>query len=103
VGWGSCSKAANVVIGHDVTFGADVTIGCNVVIYEGTQIGDRVTIQDNAVIGKQPARAKNSVLGELKKPPAAIIGNGCTIGTSSIIYAGATLADDVFVADLAND
>lgn len=98
---GILQQGSNVVIGDDVTFGADVTIGNNVVIYEGTRIGDRVTIQDNAVIGKQPARAKNSALGELKKPPAAIIGNGCTIGTSSIIYAGAILADDVFVADLA--
>jgi len=92
----------NVVIGEGVTFGEDVTIGHNVVIYEGTVIGSGVTIQDNAVIGKQPVRPRNSALkysGE--KLPPAVIGNGCTIGTSAIIYAGARLAEEVFVADLA--
>jgi len=92
----------NVIIGNDVTIGKDVIIGNNVIVYEGTYIGDNVVIQDNAVIGKQPSRAKNSALPEQKKNPPTYIGEGCTIGTSSIIYAGATLDKDVFVADLAS-
>jgi hypothetical protein len=92
----------NVVIGEDVVFGKNVTIGNNVVIYEGTVIGSDVTIQDNAVIGKQPVRPRNSALKySAGKLPPAVIGDGCTIGTSSIIYAGARLDDEVFVADLA--
>jgi len=90
----------NVVIKEDVKFGTNVTIGNNVVIYEGTTIGDNVIIQDNAVIGKQPTRAKNSILPEVKKLPPAMIGAGCTIGTSAIIYANAEIAEEVFVADL---
>jgi acetyltransferase-like isoleucine patch superfamily enzyme len=71
------------------------------VIYNGTKIGSNVIIQDNAVIGKQPTRAKASILPETKQLPPAVIGSGVTIGTSAIIYANATIADEVFIADLA--
>lgn len=91
----------NVVIEDGVEFGENVSIGHNVIIYAGTKIGKNVMIQDNAVIGKQPTRAKNSILPEVKKLPPAIIGNGTTLGTSSIIYANAELGEEVFVADLA--
>lgn len=91
----------NVVIYQDVKLGENVIIGNNVVIYDGVQIGSNCIIQDNVVIGKQPARAKNSILPEVKKLPPTIIGAGCTIGTSAIIYANAVIEDEVFVADLA--
>jgi acetyltransferase-like isoleucine patch superfamily enzyme len=91
----------NVVIKENVTFGENVIIGNNVIIYEGVSIGDNVVIQDNVVIGKQPTRAKNSILPDVKKLPPTKIGSGCTIGTSSIIYANAELGNNVFVADLA--
>jgi len=58
-------------------------------------------IQDNVVIGKQPTRAKNSILPDVKKLPPTIIGDGVTIGTSAIIYANAEISNDVFIADLA--
>lgn len=90
-----------VVVGEDVTIGENVTIGNHVVIYAGTVIGSNVTIQDHAVIGTQPVKAKNSILKEGPRLAPAQIGDGCTIGTSSIIYAGSKLARDVFVADLA--
>lgn len=94
-------KGNNVVIAENVTFGENVVIGHNVIIYEGVQIGDEVTIQDNVVIGKQPSRAKNSILPDIDQLPPTIIGSGCTIGTSSIIYANAEIGNDVFIADLA--
>lgn len=91
----------NTIIEDSVVLGENITIGHNVIIYEGSVIGDNVIIQDNVIIGKQPTKAKNSVLKEVKKNPPVVIGDGCTIGTSSIIYAGAILENDVFVADLA--
>lgn len=94
-------KGQNVVIGEDVIFGENVVIGNNVVIYQGTKVGNNVIIQDNAVIGKQPTRAKASILPEVKKLPPGIIGSGVTIGTSAIIYANSEIGDDVFIADLA--
>ncbi|AOV08779.1 acyltransferase [Sporosarcina ureilytica] len=97
----SVQKGQNVVINPDVKLGDNVVIGNNVVIYEGTEIGDNVIIQDNAVIGKQPTRAKASILPDVKKLPPAKIGAGVTVGTSAIVYANAEIDDDVFIADLA--
>lgn len=94
-------KGQNVVINQDVKFGDNVIVGNNVVIYEGTEIGNNVIIQDNAVIGKQPTRAKASILPDVKKLPPAKIGAGVTVGTSAIVYANAEIGDDVFIADLA--
>jgi acetyltransferase-like isoleucine patch superfamily enzyme len=91
----------HVVIGKDVEIGENVTIGNHVVIYDGCKIGSNTVIQDNVVIGKQPTRAKHSVLQEIQQLPPTIIGSYCTIGTSSILYAGAQIGDFVFVADLA--
>lgn len=91
-----------VLIKDNVEFGENVVVGNHVIIYEGTRIGDNVTIHDHAVIGKQPMRAKNSALSGAKAALApAVIHSGCTIGTSAIVYAGAELKADVFVADLA--
>lgn len=94
-------KGKNVIIEDGVIFGSNVVIGNNVIIYEGTKIGDNVIIQDNVVIGKQPTRAKASILPETKQLPPAVIGSGVTIGTSAIIYANAQIGDEVFIADLA--
>jgi UDP-3-O-[3-hydroxymyristoyl] glucosamine N-acyltransferase len=94
-------KGENVIIKAGAVIGENVRIGNNVIIYEGTVLGDNVTIQDNAVIGKQPFRAKDSILPDSKQLTPAVIGSGVTIGTSAIIYANATISQDVFVADLA--
>ncbi|KGR73973.1 acyltransferase [Ureibacillus sinduriensis] len=94
-------KGSNVIIDESVVLGKNVQLGNNVVIYPGTTIGNNVIIQDNAVIGKQPTRAKASILPDVKSLPPTVIGNGVTIGTSAIIYANAKIEDDVFIADLA--
>lgn len=91
----------NVIIEGNVTFGINVTIGHNVIIYEGTRIGSNVIIQDNVVIGKQPTRAKTSILPDIQRLAPAKVGSGVTIGTSSIIYANSNIGNDVFIADLA--
>lgn len=97
----SMEKGQNVVIGLSVIFGESIVIGNNVTIYDGTSFGNNIIIHDNVVIGKQPTRAKSSILPEVGKLSPTIIGSGVTLGTSSIIYAEAQLGDDVFVADLA--
>lgn len=94
-------KGQHVVIGENVTFGENVTIGNNVVVYAGTSIGNNVIIQDNAVIGKQPTRAKASILPNINHLPPTVIRDGVTIGTSAIVYASAEIKNDVFIADLA--
>ncbi|EIT86927.1 hexapeptide repeat-containing transferase [Fictibacillus macauensis ZFHKF-1] len=92
----------HVVIEEGAVIGKNVSIGHHVIIYRDSVIGDNTVICDHAVIGKPPMRGKRSALPVQKRPPGTIIGNDVVIGTSAIIYRGATLHDAVFVADLAS-
>ena len=88
------------VISKDVRIGKGCVIGNNVSIHPGTQIRDSVRIDDNTVVGKQPMKAAISVTTKEQKLLPAKIGDNCLIGTSVVIYAGATLGKRILVADL---
>jgi UDP-2-acetamido-3-amino-2,3-dideoxy-glucuronate N-acetyltransferase len=90
----------HAVVEKDVKIGKNCTIGNNVTIYAGTQIGDSVRIDDNTVIGKQLMKAATSATTIEQKLPPTKIGDNCLIGTSVVIYAGATLGKKILVADL---
>ncbi|MDQ6418337.1 DapH/DapD/GlmU-related protein [Paenibacillus sp. LHD-117] len=99
---GTTSIGDNVTLGRGVVIGAGVIIGHHVVIHDESVIGDEVRIQDHAVIGKLPTKAKNSATtteGSTLRP--VIVEPGCTIGTGAVVYRGAHLMRDVFVADMA--
>ncbi len=89
------------VVGRGVRLGEGVRIGNHVVIHEGTIVGKGCRIDDHAVIGKQPMRAARSATTASRSQPAAVIGDGVTIGTSAIVYAGCEIADGVLIADQA--
>jgi UDP-2-acetamido-3-amino-2,3-dideoxy-glucuronate N-acetyltransferase len=103
----SAALGGNTVVGHfsvigsEVTIGQNCQIGNNVTIHRGTKIGDNVRVDDGAVIGKLPMKAAISATTKEESLPAAIIGEGCLIGTSAVIYAGAVIGPRVLVADLA--
>ncbi len=89
----------NVVIESGVVIGAGAVVGNNVTIYAGTRIGRGCIIADNVVLGRKPrlspqSTAKSGELGPL------VVGNACTFGTGSCVYAGTTLGDTVTVADM---
>jgi acetyltransferase-like isoleucine patch superfamily enzyme len=88
------------VIEKDAKIGKGCIIGNNVTIHSGTRIGDLVRIDDNTVIGKQPMKAAISATTKEQELPPAKIGDDCLIGTSVVIYAGATLGKKILVADL---
>ncbi len=90
-----------VVIEDDVVIGKDCRIGHHVVIRRGTRIGNGVRIDDHASIGKQPMKARASVMTDERSFGPATIGDGVLIGSGAVIYAGSTIADHVMVADLA--
>jgi len=111
--------AKTAVIGADVTIGRDAVIGeycviedgaaigaeCrlapHVVVHAGSRVGDRVRIDAQAVIGKDRMRAKRSILQAASDLAPAEVGDDCLIGAHATIYRGATIANNVLVADLA--
>ncbi|MFN0149851.1 MAG: N-acetyltransferase [bacterium] len=92
----------NVVVLENAHLAANVRIGHNVVIHADTQIGEGCVISDNAVIGRRPARPAFGTLAVVDSLAPCVLGAYCHVGTSSVIYRGARLADKVFVADLAS-
>ncbi len=98
------------VLGDDVTVGSFVHIGVGAHIGAGTVIGDNVTIcadakigakclvSDFAVIGRRPRLAPTSTAkpGELK---GVVLGEGCSIGSHTVVMAGSTFGAGCVVGD----
>ena len=95
-------KGENTIIEQNVEIGNNVVIGHNVVIKKGTIIGDNCVISDNSVLGKEPFKASNSAVTEKRELSSLVIGNTVTIGALSVLYRGAKISDEVFIADLAS-
>jgi len=98
----SVTMGENVVVLAGVELGEDVAIGHNVVIYEGTALGRGTVVGDGAVVGKQPKPPKTSTLSYSEPFAPLVVGEGCTIGSGAILYAGSTIGDNSMVADLAS-
>lgn len=96
------SHGENLIIEDNVKIGKDVSLGHNVVIKKGTKIGDGCVISDNVVLGKEPFKASNSSITERRELKPLEISNLVTIGALTVIYRGAELSEEVFVADLAS-
>jgi UDP-3-O-[3-hydroxymyristoyl] glucosamine N-acyltransferase len=90
----------NVVIDQNVRVGEGARIGHNVVIHADTEIGSGCVVSDNAVLGRRPARPSFGTLSVDDRLPACVIGANVHIGACTIVYRGAKLGNDVFVADL---
>ena len=94
---------SNVVVEPDVEIGPDVRIGHNVVIRSGVRIAAGSIICDGAILGKMPMKAGMSATtaGTSAELPELVIGEGVMIGAGCVVYRGASLANGVFVGDLA--
>ncbi len=92
----------NVIIEEDVVIGDDVYVGHNVIIKKGTIIGNGVKIEDNTVLGRMPIKSKISATTQEKELPPLKIGDEVRIGSLVVIYRGAVIGNNVFVADLAS-
>lgn len=93
---------SHVVVGPDAVLEDGVRVGSHVVIHEGTRIGAGSIVGDHSILGKLPSVAATSTLKSAAKLPNLELGPRCTVGALAVIYAGTTLAEEVFVADLAS-
>jgi UDP-2-acetamido-3-amino-2,3-dideoxy-glucuronate N-acetyltransferase len=90
----------NSLIDEDVVIGDRCRIGCGVIIHKATEIGSNVRIDDHAVLGKTPMRAANTAVTKDQQLSPLTIDDDCIIGTSVVIYRGASLSRKILVADL---
>lgn len=90
------------VIGPNVIIGEGSIIGHHVVIHEGSQIGKYTRIDDHAVVGKQPMKALTSATSSSEKQPPCVIGDGCILGTHTIVYANSKIGEHCLIADYAS-
>ena len=90
-----------VVIEEDVVIGANCRVGHHVVLRKGTRLGDFVQIGDHSILGQQPMRAANSAVTSDLQKDGPLISDRVRIGSHSVLYAGCTIEEDAFVADLA--
>lgn len=91
----------NVVILENVSIGKNCRIGHGVVIHPDSVIGDGVRIDDNAVIGKTPMRAALSAMTRQRTLEPCVVGDGCILGSMTVVYRGCRIGPKVLVADLA--
>lgn len=98
----SCKIGYYNVFGENVIIGEGAVIGNNVTICPGTIIGKNVYIGNNCVIGKQPRLSKTSTIKNRDPLQPLQLGDDCTIGDNSVLYAGTTLGSNVFIGDLAS-
>jgi acetyltransferase-like isoleucine patch superfamily enzyme len=108
-----CVLAAGVQLGTGVTLGAQVTVGENAVLGDGvtigdhsvvgagTEIGEGTFIGSNTTVGRMPRAASTSTVKKQAGLPPLKVGRNCTVGCSSVLYAGTVLAAQVFVGDRA--
>lgn len=93
---------SHCVVGPDVVLEEGVRLGSHVVIHAGTRVGAGTLVGDHSILGKLPSVASTSTLKAAPALPPLEMGPRCTVGALAVIYAGTTLAEEVFVADLAS-
>jgi len=95
----SLTQGVGVVISDDVEIGDNVVLGNYVVIHPGVTIESGAMIQDFVVLGRQPKTGKKSTFPVKNIDARTVISRDSQIGTGSIIYRGAKIGRDCFIAD----
>jgi acetyltransferase-like isoleucine patch superfamily enzyme len=88
-------------VGPGARIGDGCEIGNNVVIHADAVLGAGVVVGDNVVLGKQPRPSPTSTVKILEPLPGLILGEGCSVGTGAVIYAGTRIGRQTMIADQA--
>jgi UDP-2-acetamido-3-amino-2,3-dideoxy-glucuronate N-acetyltransferase len=68
------------------------------IVYEGTVLGEGVRVLEHAVVGKQPSLSAQSTAKRDPLPPT-VIGDGTTVSTGAIVFAGSRIGARCIVGD----
>ncbi|MGE4272433.1 MAG: DapH/DapD/GlmU-related protein [Desulfitobacterium sp.] len=94
-----CQLAAHVSIGSGARIGARTRVGEHTAVYPQTELGEDGFIGSSASVGRFPKAAATSTVKAQADLPPLKMGKGYTIGCSSVLYAGTTYGDQVFLGD----
>ncbi len=87
-------------VGDDVELGDGVVLGANVTLHDGVRVGAGCLLGDGAVLGKRPALGGSSTAS--RDPlPGLVLGEGCTVSTHAVVFAGTTVGAGTVIGDLA--
>jgi UDP-2-acetamido-3-amino-2,3-dideoxy-glucuronate N-acetyltransferase len=93
-------RAPGLFVAPGVVVPGDARIAPHVTIYAGVEIGGGVSIQQGSILGRPQQ------IDELSRTPVyppgetTVIGNGCRIGSNSIVVAGARIEPGAYIGDL---
>lgn len=85
-------------IAHDVFIGDNTIIHSHVVIEPGVRIGNNVEVFPFTYLGKTP-KSSGVVSRKIKFTPELIIGSGCLIGPSAVIYYDVNIGESTLIGD----
>jgi len=93
-----CTLSPTCVIDADVVIGDNVSIGEWVHVFEGARVGSGVGIADHAIVGRAPKLSASSTAkgGVLQ---GVVLGDGCFVGSHTVLMAGTTFGDQCIVGD----
>jgi acetyltransferase-like isoleucine patch superfamily enzyme len=86
------------VIREGVTLGDRVVIHPHVVIESGTVLGSDTTVFPGSHVGKRPYGA-GATARHIEYDPRVVIGDGCAIGPTAIVYAGVVVGSNTLIGD----
>jgi acetyltransferase-like isoleucine patch superfamily enzyme len=93
------THGVGVVVEEDVRIGENVVVGNHVTFCCGTKVGDRVEISDFAVVGRKPRLARSSSAGAVVDMPGLVVGDGCSIGSHTVLMSGTIIGDRTIIGD----
>jgi acetyltransferase-like isoleucine patch superfamily enzyme len=89
-----------VWLGDDVEIGDDTALAPTVVVFSGTRIGPRCSVESGASLGKG-ARLGPYSSTVRDAPPPLVVEEDVSIGTGSVVFAGARIGARSIVGDQA--
>ena len=92
-------RAPGLFVAPGVEIPDDTEIAPHVTIYSGVELGRELSLEQGAIVGRPQqidARSRSPVRDE---GAPTVIGDGCRVGSNSIVVAGARLASGVYLSD----
>ena len=94
------NRAPGLHVAPDVVIPDDARIAPHVTIYAGVELGSDVSIEQGAIVGR-PQRIDGRSRAPLRAPGAPTsIGDGCHIGSGTVVVAGARVGAGTSLSDL---